>query len=53
MVPVVGGEPLTAEDFTNLSNDQKTEIEENIRQIQSRAKTATATHQDGQELPDR
>ncbi|MCP4625894.1 MAG: AAA family ATPase [bacterium] len=36
MVPVVDGEPLTAEDFTNLSNGQKDEIEENIRQIQSR-----------------
>jgi len=29
MVPVVDGEPLTAEDFTNLSNGQKDEIEEN------------------------
>jgi lon-related putative ATP-dependent protease len=41
MIPVVGGEPLTAEDFTNLSNDQKTEIEENIRQIQSRIEIAS------------
>jgi lon-related putative ATP-dependent protease len=41
MVPVVGGKPLTAEDFTNLPNGQKTEIEENIRQIQSRIDIAS------------
>ncbi|CAB1065325.1 ATP-dependent protease La (EC Type II [Olavius sp. associated proteobacterium Delta 1] len=34
-VPVVDGQPLTAEDFNNLSIDQKTEIEENIRQIKN------------------
>jgi lon-related putative ATP-dependent protease len=34
-VPVVDGQPLTAEDFNNLSIDQKTEIEENIRLIQN------------------
>jgi lon-related putative ATP-dependent protease len=34
-VPVVDGQPLTAEDFNNLSIDQKTKIEENIRLIQN------------------
>ncbi len=34
-VPVVNGQPLTAEDFNSLSNDQKTEFEENIRLIQN------------------
>jgi lon-related putative ATP-dependent protease len=41
MVPVVDGEPLKAEDFATLSIDQKTEIEENIRQIQSRVEIAS------------
>jgi lon-related putative ATP-dependent protease len=60
MVPVVGGEPLTAEEFTNLSNGQKAEIEENIRQIQSRIEIASvavdklnnALHAEVEELVD-
>jgi len=40
-VPVVDGKPLTAEDFNTLSIDQKTEIEENIRQIQNQIEIAS------------
>jgi lon-related putative ATP-dependent protease len=40
-VPVIDGQPLTAEDFNNLSMDQKTEIEENIRLIQDRIEVAS------------
>jgi len=40
-VPVVDGQPLTAENFNSLSIEQKTEIEENIRQIQNRINVAS------------
>ena len=59
-VPVVDGQPLTAEDFSTLSNDQKTVIEENIRQIQEQIEIAsvevdklnTALHGEVEELMD-
>jgi len=41
MVPVVDGEPLTAENFNSLSIDQKTEFEENIRLIQHQIEVAS------------
>jgi lon-related putative ATP-dependent protease len=40
-IPLVGGKPLTTEDYTNLSKRKKTEIEENIRLIQSQIATAS------------
>jgi len=40
-VPLVDGQPLTAEDFNSLSMAQKSEIEENIRQIQNRIAVAS------------
>jgi lon-related putative ATP-dependent protease len=40
-IPVVDGKPLTTEDFTNLSKRKKTEIEENIRLIQSQIAIAS------------
>lgn len=40
-IPVIDGQPLTAEDFNNLSIDQKSEIEENIRLIQNRIEIAS------------
>ncbi len=40
-IPVVGGNPLTTEDFTNLSKRKKAEIEENIRLIQSQITIAS------------
>lgn len=59
-VPVVDGEPLTAEDFNNLSIDQKTEIEENIRLIRNQIEIASvevdklnnALHTEVEELMD-
>ncbi|MBT8366175.1 MAG: AAA family ATPase, partial [Deltaproteobacteria bacterium] len=59
-VPVVDGKPLTAEDFSILSNDQKTEIEENIRLIQEKIEIAsgevdqlnTTLHTEVEELMD-
>jgi lon-related putative ATP-dependent protease len=59
-VPVVDGQPLTAENFSTLSNDQKTAIEENIRQIQEQIEIAsvevdklnTALHAEVEELMD-
>ena len=35
-VPVVDGKPITTEEFNQLSIDQKTEIEENIRLVHNR-----------------
>ncbi|MDJ0817007.1 MAG: ATP-binding protein [Desulfobacterales bacterium] len=40
-VPVVNGEPLTAEDHDQLSDDQKRQIEDNIRQIRNRIDMAS------------
>ncbi len=40
-VPVIDGQPLTTEGFNSLSIEQKTEIEENIRQIQNRIEIAS------------
>jgi lon-related putative ATP-dependent protease len=59
-VPVVDGQPLTAEDFSILSNDQKAVIEENIRQVQEKIEIAsveadklnTALHTEVEELMD-
>jgi lon-related putative ATP-dependent protease len=35
IVPVVNGEPITPEEFVNLSEDQRLAIEENMRVVQS------------------
>ena len=59
-IPVVDGKPLTTEDFTNLSKRKKTEIEENIRLIQSQIaiasvevdKLTSALHADVEKLMD-
>ncbi len=59
-VPVADGEPLTAEDFNNLSIGQKTEIEENIRLIRNQIEIASvevdklnyALHTEVEELMD-
>jgi len=59
-VPVVDGKPLPAEDFSNLSNNQKAEFEENIRQVQNQIEIASvevdklnsALHTDVEELMD-
>ena len=59
-IPVVDGKPLTTEDFTNLSKRKKTEIEENIRLIQSQIaiasvevdKLTSALHTDVEKLMD-
>ena len=59
-VPMVKGEPLTPQDFNSLSNDQKADIEGNIRQIQNQIEIASgevdklnnALHTDIEELMD-
>ena len=59
-IPVVGGKPLTTEDFTNLSKRKKAVIEENIRLIQSQIAMASvevdklinALHSDVEKLMD-
>jgi len=40
-VPVIDGQPLTAEDFNKLTDDQKASIEENIRLIQNQIEKAS------------
>jgi lon-related putative ATP-dependent protease len=40
-IPIVDGNPLTSEDFSNLSKRKKIEIEENIRLIQSQITAAS------------
>jgi lon-related putative ATP-dependent protease len=59
-VPLVDGKPMQAEDFKNLSKDQKAEIEENIRSIQAQIEIASvevdklnsALHADVEKLMD-
>ena len=59
-VPVINGEPLTAEDFEQLSVKQKSEFEENIRQIRNQIEIASvdidkltnALHSDIEKLMD-
>jgi lon-related putative ATP-dependent protease len=59
-IPVVDGNPLTSDDFSNLSKRKKAEIQENIRQIQSQIATASvkadklksALHKDIEKLMD-
>ncbi len=59
-VPVLDGQPLTAEDFNKLTDDQKAAIEENIRLIQNQIEKASvevdkltnALHTDVEELMD-
>ena len=59
-IPVVDGKPLTTEDFANLSKRKRTEIEENIRLIQSQIAMASvevdklkyALHTDVEKLMD-
>jgi len=41
-VPLVDGKPLQEEDFNNLSNDQKSAFEENIRRVRDQIETAAA-----------
>jgi lon-related putative ATP-dependent protease len=41
-VPMVDGKPLQGEDFNNLSNDQKSAFEENIRRVRDQIDTAAA-----------
>jgi len=60
IVPLVDGEPLTADNFNSLSVEQKSEIEENIRRIQHKIEIASveidklnnALHTDVEELMD-
>ena len=40
-IPIVDGKPITTEDFANLSKRKKTEIEANIRLIQSQIEIAS------------
>ena len=59
-IPVIDGKPLTSDDFSNLSQRKKAEIEENIRQIQSQIAAASvkvdklksALHMDIEKLMD-
>ena len=59
-VPVLDGQPLTAEDFNKLTDDQKIAIEKNIRLIQNQIEKASvevdkltnALHTDVEELMD-
>ncbi len=58
--PLVDGKPITTEDFSNLSKRKKTEIEANIRLIQSQIEIASvevdkltsALHMDIEKLMD-
>jgi len=59
-VPIVDGAPLSPDDFNNLSDEKKTEIEENIRLVQAQIEIASvevdklnhALHTDVEKLMD-